>query len=196
MQRATAVDDHVVDRTEDGTYLLYIDRHLVHEAHDLPDDPAIPVEGVAADPRYLDVWVPPGRRATLPVELERHAFAYVFEGSGTFRDASKPFGVLTEKGTPDNEFFLRETTGNRSLVLFDSGDEVFGFLDPNQTLVLTYTIAATDSAGAVTEQGRPLRRAEGVTGVSVEDGAVLVRKDLAMATEGMCPDRRRRAPGP
>ena len=27
----------------------------------------------------------------------RHAFAYVFEGSGTFRDASEPFGVLTEK---------------------------------------------------------------------------------------------------
>ncbi len=56
-----------------------------------------PVDGVAADPRYLDVWVPPGRRKTLPVETERHAFAYVFEGSGTFRDASQPFGVLTEK---------------------------------------------------------------------------------------------------
>ena len=27
-----------------------------------------PVEGVAADPRYLDVWVPPGKRKTLPVE--------------------------------------------------------------------------------------------------------------------------------
>ena len=40
------------------------------------------------------------RRASarrLPVEIERHAFAYVFEGSGTFRAASQPFGVLTEK---------------------------------------------------------------------------------------------------
>src|SRR5207249_1754531 len=27
-----------------------------------------PVEGVAADPRYLDVWVPPGQRKSLPVE--------------------------------------------------------------------------------------------------------------------------------
>ena len=27
-----------------------------------------PVEGVAADPRYLDVSVPPGKRKTLPVE--------------------------------------------------------------------------------------------------------------------------------
>jgi len=84
-----------------------------------------PVEGVAADPRYLDVWVPPGRRKTLPVETERHAFAYVFEGSGSFRSASQPFGVLIEKGQEDgSELLVREKTGNRSLVLFDSGDEV------------------------------------------------------------------------
>jgi hypothetical protein len=48
----------------------------------------------------------------------------VFEGSGTFSSASQPRGVLTEKvgdrsGTP-----IRERTGNRLLVLFDSGDEV------------------------------------------------------------------------
>lgn len=83
-----------------------------------------PVDGIASDPRYLDVFVPAGIRKVLPVETYRHAFAYVFEGSGTFRDASKPFGVLTEKGTPDNEILVREQTGNRSLVLFDSGDEV------------------------------------------------------------------------
>lgn len=83
-----------------------------------------PVDGIAADPRYLDVWVPPGKRKTLPVETYRHAFAYVFDGSGTFSGASQPFGVLTEKGTPDNEVVVRDQTGNRSLVLFDSGDEV------------------------------------------------------------------------
>src|SRR5882724_9372482 len=83
-----------------------------------------PVEGVAADPRYLDVWVPPGKRKTLPVETERHAFAYVFEGSGSFRSASQPLGVLTEKEIDGNEALVRESTGNRSLVLFDSGDEV------------------------------------------------------------------------
>ena len=81
-----------------------------------------PVEGVAADPRYLDVWVPPRLRKTLPVESSRHAFAYVFEGSGSFRDASAPRAVRTEwvgdaSGTP-------ELTGNRSLVLFDTGDEI------------------------------------------------------------------------
>jgi hypothetical protein len=83
-----------------------------------------PVEGIAADPRYLDVSIPPGRRKTLAVEMERHAFAYVFEGSASFRSASEPFGVLTEKEVDGNDVVIRETTGNRSLVLFDSGDEV------------------------------------------------------------------------
>jgi redox-sensitive bicupin YhaK (pirin superfamily) len=84
-----------------------------------------PVEGVAADPRYLDIWVPPGKRKTLKVEVERHAFAYVFEGSGRFGGASQPFGVLTEKDNGAGEDILvRESTGNRSLVVFDSGDEV------------------------------------------------------------------------
>jgi quercetin 2,3-dioxygenase len=83
-----------------------------------------PVDGIAADPRYLDISVPAGRRKTLPVETYRHAFAYVFEGSGTFRDASQPFGVLTEKEVDRKELILREQTGNRSLVLFGSGEEV------------------------------------------------------------------------
>jgi redox-sensitive bicupin YhaK (pirin superfamily) len=82
-----------------------------------------PVDGVAADPNYLDVWVPPGQRKTLPVEARRNAFAYVFEGSGRFRGASEPFGVLTDQPGPV-ERVVREQTGNRSLVLFDAGDEV------------------------------------------------------------------------
>jgi quercetin 2,3-dioxygenase len=83
-----------------------------------------PVDGVSADPRYLDVFVPAGRRKSLPVETRRHAFAYVFEGSGTFHAASQPIGVLTERQVDDRETRIREQTGNRSLVLFDSGDEV------------------------------------------------------------------------
>jgi quercetin 2,3-dioxygenase len=83
-----------------------------------------PVDGTAAEPRYLDVFVPPGKRKALPVERGRQAFAYVFEGSGTFSDASQPFGVLTEKESAQGETLVRERTGNRSLVVFDSGDEV------------------------------------------------------------------------
>jgi quercetin 2,3-dioxygenase len=82
-----------------------------------------PIEGVAADPHYVDISVPPGRRKRLKVDTSRHAFAYVFAGAGTFRDASPPGGILTEQldGTGP---VRREQTGNRSLVLFDTGDEV------------------------------------------------------------------------
>jgi hypothetical protein len=65
-----------------------------------------PVEEIAAKPVYLDVSVPPGRRAVLPVPVTRHAFAYVFAGGGRFAGASQP------------------EAGDRTLVLFDSGDEV------------------------------------------------------------------------
>lgn len=83
-----------------------------------------PVDGIAADPRYLDIFVPAGKRKTLRVETERHAFAYIFEGSGHFRDASEPLGVLTEKEIDGREVHIRESTGNRSLVMFDRGDEI------------------------------------------------------------------------
>ena len=82
-----------------------------------------PVDGIAADPTYLDVSVPAGRRKTLAVDARRNAFAYVFEGSGSFRDASPPLGVLTDQPGPV-ENVVREQAGDRSLVLFDAGDEV------------------------------------------------------------------------
>ena len=82
-----------------------------------------PVEGVAADPRYLDISVPPGKRKRLTVEVDRHAFAYVFAGSGSFRDASAPTGVLTESTSGDTQVY-RDDVANHSLVLFDQGDEV------------------------------------------------------------------------
>jgi redox-sensitive bicupin YhaK (pirin superfamily) len=82
-----------------------------------------PVEGIAADPVYIDVSVPPGKKKTLPVEMQRSAFAYVFAGSGKFCNASGPLAVPTEgvgwaDTTPPAE------AENRSLLLFDRGDEV------------------------------------------------------------------------
>ena len=82
-----------------------------------------PVDGVAADPIYLDVSISPGRRKTLPVETTRHAFAYVFAGAGKFCNASAPLAVPTEaikwlETTPPLD------ADNRSLLLFDRGDEV------------------------------------------------------------------------
>jgi len=83
----------------------------------------VPVEGVAADPRYLDVFGPAGQRKILPVETSCHAFACVFDGSGNFSDASGPRPVQTDRvgdvaGTSAN------LIGNRSLMLCERGDEV------------------------------------------------------------------------
>ena len=85
-----------------------------------------PVEGIAADPTYVDVSVPPGRRKTLPVETTHHAFAYVFEGTGTFCNASAPLAVPTEGVGWWMDADSRPPTDveNRSLVLFDRGDEI------------------------------------------------------------------------
>jgi redox-sensitive bicupin YhaK (pirin superfamily) len=82
-----------------------------------------PVDGVAASPQYLDISVPPGVKKHLPIETGRHAFAYVFAGSGTFRDASQPRGVQTEV-VGEGPTTVRSAVGDRSLVLFDSGDEI------------------------------------------------------------------------
>jgi redox-sensitive bicupin YhaK (pirin superfamily) len=82
-----------------------------------------PVQGIAADPNYVDVWVPPGKRKTLKVGVDRHAFAYVFDGSGSFRDASKPLAVRTDI-VEANGGQTVDVVGNLSLVLFDTGDAV------------------------------------------------------------------------
>jgi redox-sensitive bicupin YhaK (pirin superfamily) len=82
-----------------------------------------PVEGVAADPIYLDVTVPAGKRSVLPVETTRHAFAYVFAGDGKFCNASGPLAVPTESvGWLDTD--PPADADNRTLVMFDRGDEV------------------------------------------------------------------------
>jgi quercetin 2,3-dioxygenase len=82
-----------------------------------------PVEEVAADPIYLDVSVPAGKRRILPVEADRNAFAYVFAGSGKFCNASAPLAVPTE-GVQWLETTPPAEADNRSLVLFDHGDEI------------------------------------------------------------------------
>ena len=82
-----------------------------------------PVEGVAADPSYVDVSVPPGARKRLKIETTRNAFAYVFAGSGAFRDASQPRAVLTDQVAKTDAPPVYDAS-NHSLVLFDRGDEV------------------------------------------------------------------------
>lgn len=83
-----------------------------------------PVDGIAADPLYLDIYIPPLRRKTFPIDTRRKAFAYVFEGAGKFADASGPQGVLLEKEVMGQEVNIRDLSGNRTLIQFGKGDEV------------------------------------------------------------------------
>jgi redox-sensitive bicupin YhaK (pirin superfamily) len=83
-----------------------------------------PVDGIAADPQYLDISVPAGKKKTFKVDTYRRAFAYVFEGAGRFTDASRPEGVLLEKEVRGEEVNIRDMSGNRTLIRFGTGDEV------------------------------------------------------------------------
>ena len=83
-----------------------------------------PVDGIAADPQYLDIYVPPGVKKTFPVDTYRKTFAYIFDGSGAFDSASIPTGILLEKEVRGEELNIRDMSGNRTLVSFDTGDFV------------------------------------------------------------------------
>ena len=83
-----------------------------------------PVDGIAVDPHYLDIFVPPGMSKRFPFDTYRQGFAYIFEGSANFEGASIPVGVKVEKEFNGHEIELRDMSGNRTLVLFDKGDEV------------------------------------------------------------------------
>ncbi len=83
-----------------------------------------PVDGIAAQPQYLDVTVPAGITKTIPMDTYRNTFAYVFDGAGSFSDASEPRGVLLEKELAGQELTLRDLSGNRTLVQFDTGDSI------------------------------------------------------------------------
>ncbi|MEP1537343.1 MAG: pirin family protein [Paracoccaceae bacterium] len=83
-----------------------------------------PVDGIAADPQYLDIYVPAGVRKTFKIDTYRRAFAYVFEGAGAFADASDPAGVLLEKEVAGQEVNIRDLSGDRTLIRFGTGDEV------------------------------------------------------------------------
>ncbi len=83
-----------------------------------------PVDGIAADPQYLDVHVPAGVRKTFKIDTYRRAFAYVFDGQAAFADASAPQGVLLEKEVAGQEVNIRDMSGDRTLVRFGTGDEI------------------------------------------------------------------------
>ena len=83
-----------------------------------------PVDGIAADPLYLDIRVPAGLKKRFKVDTYRNTFAYVFDDQARFADASAPSGVLLEKEVLGQELNIRDMSGNRTLVRFGTGDEI------------------------------------------------------------------------
>lgn len=83
-----------------------------------------PVDGIAAEPQYLDISVPPNTTKTFNVDTYRNTFAYVFAGAGRFADASAPKGVRLEKEVAGHEVNIRDMSGNRTLVEFGTGDTI------------------------------------------------------------------------
>ncbi len=83
-----------------------------------------PVEDIAAEPQYLDIFVPAHTTQRIKIDMYRNVFAYIFEGSGHFHSASNPVGVKVEKEYRGEELTFRDMSGNRTLVNFDTGEEV------------------------------------------------------------------------
>ena len=88
---------------------------------------------------YLDVFVPPYTRKSLPVDTRANAMAYIFEGEGRFVDASNPIGVQVEKEFQGQELNIRDLSGNRTMVKFSSGDTVTVDAGPNGIRFLLIT---------------------------------------------------------
>ena len=55
---------------------------------------------------------------------EWHAFAYIFEGDGRFASDRNHAAFSPREQVDGEELLMREPVGDRSLVLFDSGDEI------------------------------------------------------------------------
>ena len=83
-----------------------------------------PVDGIACEPQYLDIYIPPNIHKHVKVDTYKNTFAYVFEGSANFEYASDPIGVLVEKEINGEEINIRDMSGNRTLIRFDTGDSI------------------------------------------------------------------------
>jgi quercetin 2,3-dioxygenase len=82
-----------------------------------------PVRDIITDPEYLDIDVPTGTEFALATKPGHTVFAYVIEGKGCFCKEKKPFSYEMEGAN----YFDMQTApfvSNRTLVLFDDGDEV------------------------------------------------------------------------
>ena len=83
-----------------------------------------PVEGVAADPSYIDISVPPMQKKTPEGGDHAQRLRVCLRRRRHFRDSSDPQAVLTEQVVESGRDRRCTTRRNHSLVLFDRGDEI------------------------------------------------------------------------
>ncbi|MEW5910608.1 MAG: pirin-like C-terminal cupin domain-containing protein, partial [Thermodesulfobacteriota bacterium] len=87
-----------------------------------------PVRDVVIDPEYLDVSIPPESRFIHRVKSGHTLFAYVTGGRGFFCKEKNPF-TYEVQGTGYFDLQRDPFVGNRTLVLFDDGEEIEVFTE-------------------------------------------------------------------
>jgi redox-sensitive bicupin YhaK (pirin superfamily) len=87
-----------------------------------------PVHDIVIDPEYIDVSVPKHSELTHPTKQGHTVFAYTIDGQGYFCKEKDPFTYEVEGR---NYFDIQRDpyVGNRTIVLFDDGDEIMVFTE-------------------------------------------------------------------
>ncbi len=83
-----------------------------------------PVDGIAAEPEFLDVSIPPHTHKVIKMDTYKKTFAYIFYGKADFKYASAPAGIKVEKEFGGRELNIRDLSGNKTLIYFDPGEFV------------------------------------------------------------------------
>ena len=82
------------------------------------------INGIASDPQYFDIYIPPNKIKSFQIPTYNNCFAYIFEGNAKFDYSSKPQGIKIEKTINNEEYTIRDMSGNKTLITFDTGNEI------------------------------------------------------------------------
>ena len=82
------------------------------------------IKGIASNPQYFDIYVPPNKIKSFPISTYDNCFAYIFEGAAKFGYSSNPKGIKIEKSINNSEYTIRDMSGNKTLITFDKGNEI------------------------------------------------------------------------
>jgi redox-sensitive bicupin YhaK (pirin superfamily) len=94
-----------------------------------------PVGDVVIDPEYIDVTVAENSQFRHPTKRGHTVFAYVIEGQGYFCREKNPF-TYEVQGMNYFDISRDPFIGNRTLVLFDDGDEIMVFTEEHKVRFL------------------------------------------------------------